>query len=222
MDGDPEKNAKIENDTLNKNTIEEYIGTNNGFYKILQLYTDLFNNKYNKDIDKFISGELPRVVDGPLYAAFHGIIQLGYGYPYRSAQVCIEGLAMSAHQYTALFPDNPSNPKRTDISRFGRGKTDILDVCKRLRDDKARLQETMEKPVTALKFPIDSSPVSALLQYESDYFAGLYYTVGYESCIVVISPAKLVDRGTRGTLDLSPLHCCCPFSFYSLSLLRRG
>ncbi len=173
MDNDPAKFPRIEKDTLNKQTLEEYIGSNNGFYKIRQFYTDLFNGKYGKNIDKFIAGELPRVVDGPLHAAWHGIITIGYGYPYRSAQTCIDGMAMAAHQYSALFPDNPSNPKRTDISKFGRGKTDIFEVCKILRDDKSRLKEAMRRPITLKLQRADSSPPFALLQYESDYFADL-------------------------------------------------
>ena len=71
---------KTEVDSLKSDNIEDYKGANEAYYKVLDHYIKLYQTKYGKDIKKMIQGEFPAVGDGPLISAFHGIIQLGYGY----------------------------------------------------------------------------------------------------------------------------------------------
>ena len=78
---------KTEKDTLNSDNIEDYKGENEAYYKVLRHFTDLYETKYNKDIKKMISCEFPSIGDGPLVAAFHGLIQMGYGYVAQSHPV---------------------------------------------------------------------------------------------------------------------------------------
>ena len=71
---------KTEVDSLKSDNIEDYKGANEAYYKVLDHYIKLYETKYGKDIKKMIKEEFPPVGDGPLISAFHGIIQLGYGY----------------------------------------------------------------------------------------------------------------------------------------------
>ena len=71
---------KTEVDNLKSDKIEDYKGVNEAYYKVLDHYIKLYETKYGKDIKKMIKEEFPPVGDGPLLSAFHGIIQLGYGY----------------------------------------------------------------------------------------------------------------------------------------------
>ena len=80
---------KTEKDTLNSNNIEDYKGSNEAYYKVLKHFNDLYETKYNKDIVKMISSEFPAIGDGPLVAAFHGVIHLGYGYVAQSHPVSL-------------------------------------------------------------------------------------------------------------------------------------
>ncbi len=139
-------------DEINSDNLEDYIGTNVGFYKILKMYEERFESKYGGDVDKFIAGELPRIIDGPTTCLFHGIIQLANGYVGKNWGTVREGMAMGAHQYTGLFPDDPGNAKFRDVSRFGRGNVDILDSFKKMRDDKERLMQSAQKEVKNPRF----------------------------------------------------------------------
>ena len=80
---------KTEADILKSDNIEDYKGLNEAYYKVLHHYINLYNTKYGKDIKKMITREFPPVGDGPLIAAFHGIIQLGYGYAAGSDSVML-------------------------------------------------------------------------------------------------------------------------------------
>ena len=71
------------------------------------------------------------------------MIQTGYGLAGKSPQVVLEGLANYYHQYSPSFPDDPNNPKRNDLSKFGHGKTELLDILEKLRDTKGMLIEVV-------------------------------------------------------------------------------
>ena len=86
-------------------------------------------------------GELPAISDGQIIGAFHGVIQTGYGLAGKSPQVILEGLANYYHQYSPSFPDDPNNPRRNDLSKFGHGKTELLDILEKLRNTSGMLFE---------------------------------------------------------------------------------
>ena len=78
--GEPKLRLDIEVDSIKSENIADYLGANVGYYKILDHFTNLYQEKYGKDVKKFILEELPAVIDGQLGSLFHGIIQTGYGY----------------------------------------------------------------------------------------------------------------------------------------------
>ena len=80
---------KTEQDFLNSNNIEDYKGANEAYYKVLQHFKHLYATKYEKDLKKMIQEEFLPLADGPLVAAFHGIIHLAYGYVSKSDGVSI-------------------------------------------------------------------------------------------------------------------------------------
>ena len=59
----------------------------------------------------------------------------------KSPQVILEGLANYYHQYSPSFPDDANNPKRNDLSKFGHGKTELLDILEKLRNTSGMLFE---------------------------------------------------------------------------------
>lgn len=56
-------------------------------------------------------GVYPPIVDGPMYGAFHGIIQMAYGLACGSDEMVVEGIAWSHQQYSPMYMDNLNNPK---------------------------------------------------------------------------------------------------------------
>ena len=80
---------KTEHDFLNSNDIADYKGANEAYYKVLQHFKHLYATKYEKDLKKMIQEEFFPLGDGPVVAAFHGIIQLAYGYVAKSHVVSI-------------------------------------------------------------------------------------------------------------------------------------
>ncbi len=54
MDGDPDKLEGPEIDHLKSDNIEDYLGKNQAFYKVLQHYTQLYTGKYNGDIEALL------------------------------------------------------------------------------------------------------------------------------------------------------------------------
>ncbi len=82
---------------------------------------------------------MPALSDGPLMGAFHGPIQTAYGVVGKSPQVVIEGLATFFQQYSPYFPEDPDNPKKTDLTKFGHGKTDLMSTLEILRNTEGQL-----------------------------------------------------------------------------------
>ena len=68
------------------------------------------------------------------------MIQTGYGVAGKSPQVVLEGLANYYHQYSPSFPDDPNNPKRNDLTKFGHGKAELLDILEKLRNTKGMFE----------------------------------------------------------------------------------
>ena len=54
-------------------------GKRTGFYMLRKNYEDKLNSQY-PDVESLIKHELPKVADGMLGNAYHGIIQIGYGF----------------------------------------------------------------------------------------------------------------------------------------------
>lgn len=53
----------------------------------------------------------PPIVDGPLYGAFHGVIQMAYGMACGSDEMVVEGIGYMYHQYSPMYIDDINNPK---------------------------------------------------------------------------------------------------------------
>ena len=83
---------KTELDSLKSDNMQDYKGENEAYYKVLDYFINLYQTKYGKDIKKMIKEEFPAIGDGPLVAAFHGIIQLAYGFVADSDVVSIKSL----------------------------------------------------------------------------------------------------------------------------------
>lgn len=118
------------------------MGENEAYYKVLNHFANLYDTKYGKDIKRMIKEEFPAMGDGPLVAAFHGIIQLAYGFVANSDVVTLEGFAFAFAQYSPFLPKDPA--KLSNMSNFGKGSKDMLDVLGSIRDDKAMLKHTSE------------------------------------------------------------------------------
>ena len=54
---------------------------------------------------------MPAIIDGPLYAAFHGVISIVYGMIGKSDKVMLEGLIFMDEQYSPMMLDQHDNPK---------------------------------------------------------------------------------------------------------------
>jgi len=135
---------QVEIDHLQSDNIEDYRGKNQGYYKLLSHYMNLHQNKYNGNIMDTIKGTCPPIVDGPLYSAFHGFIQMGYGLVVGSDQAVVEGITIIDQQYSPLYGNDMNNPKRLDLSQFGYGKTSLEDTLKVLQDEKL-VQQVQEE-----------------------------------------------------------------------------
>lgn len=132
----------MEVDTTKSDNLIDYRGKHNGMYKMKQLYEELLKTKYNGDMLAMVKDVCPDVIDGPLYSAFHGIITLAYGYVAKSDSVMLEGLIFMDQQYAPMLPT--SNPKYRDVSKFGTGKTSMLDVLKKLHDNQDLVKQVKQ------------------------------------------------------------------------------
>ena len=72
-------------------------GKGTGFYMLRKMYEDKLDSQY-PDVESLIKHELPKVADGMLGNAYHGIIQIGYGFIAGSNKV-----QQGQHQRQLLF-----------------------------------------------------------------------------------------------------------------------
>ena len=84
--------------------------------KILRTWlTESSNVPEEIDIEVFLFcadlGACPPIIDGPLYSAFHGFIQMGYGLAVGSHQAVVEGITIMDQQYSPLYGNDMNNPK---------------------------------------------------------------------------------------------------------------
>ncbi|XP_057302975.1 uncharacterized protein LOC130638275 [Hydractinia symbiolongicarpus] len=152
----------------------DYRGKNNGFYAMKEKYEDLLKNKYNGDVIKMIKDVAPAIIDGPLYSAFHGIISIAYGYLGNSPETMLEGLIFMDQQYSPMLSDQPDHHKRKDLSNFGRGKTNILDIFQKLHDNKELVKELKEEEEKDKEFRVDTHMAGVYgwpaPKYHGEYF----------------------------------------------------
>lgn len=67
--------------------VEQLRGKMVGYYRVLNHYKTLLSQKYNNNLDDFVRNEFPPLADGLTSAILHGLLQIGYGYAARNAQV---------------------------------------------------------------------------------------------------------------------------------------
>ena len=84
----PSRDKKVD---LSPEEIMKRPGTMNSYYTRLAYYQDLL--KQTGSMDKLIQQEFPKLMNGVIGAALHGLIQLGYGYSAGNEDTICEGLA---------------------------------------------------------------------------------------------------------------------------------
>jgi len=187
-------------DRLKSDCLEDYLGKNQGFYKILAMFTKLYETKYNKDIEAMIKDVCKDILDGPLYSAFHGIIHLGYGYIARSPQVMLEGVVTLYQRYSPLLVDQ-TQPKY-DISRFGNGTTSFIKILNIIHDNNALIQQMKNENINSVKQRKEIHMFGvygwAGLKYHSEYFMDLAHSLHLPSffdasCKDMKQIVKLID-----------------------------
>ena len=168
--------AREKEEILTPENILSLRGKETSFYAILHLYKQLLDNKYFS-LDKMINEEFPKLSTGIAGAAFHGAIQLGYGYAVKHERTVIEGLAYLHFSYRPIVP-------KRNISwytEFGKGDTEILSVFESIRNDKS-LKSAMSE---GARRPPRNSKTTSDFQLRNDFLLS-------EKADVLIDYAKSV------------------------------
>ena len=124
----PEKYAEENNPELPFDP-EAMKGKRKCFYRLLDHY-----EAKEGALDEVVGAALPGLAAGFAGAAFHGLIQLGYGYHAGSHRVVYEGLAYAHHSYLpVLISDEESLFKPLGVD----GNTEPVQVLNNIRADKS-------------------------------------------------------------------------------------
>lgn len=110
-------------------------------------YYGIRNNYINKlkdvgSLEDLIKAEFPKLMRGLGCVAFHGLIQIGYGFRAEHGTVVCEGLAYLHHSYHAFTFSEAKAVN--DISNFGHGDEEILEVLYELRGDSSLRHKMLE------------------------------------------------------------------------------
>ena len=125
----PSRDKKVD---LTPEEIMKKPGTQDAYYTRLTHYQDLL--KQTQSVDMLIEQEFPKLMRGVVGAAFHGLIQLGYGYSAGNAENVCEGLA---YLHFANIPLNMGDKSWDD----GPEDKDILDVLNTVREDEKLIKK---------------------------------------------------------------------------------
>ncbi len=109
---------------------QRLLGKRKAYYNLLKYYRYRLTEWGSVDI--LIQKEFPKVSLGLIGSALHGLILTGYGINADNDQVICEGMAYLHHSYDPIrFQDSHIK----DVSQFGKGNREILDVLKDVGND---------------------------------------------------------------------------------------
>lgn len=106
LEDSPQKRRR--SSSVNTLQLEQLKGARTNFNSIRNFYTDLLVNKYNWDFTVAAKEELPVLVMGLCSAAFHALIQLGYGLSEAHPLIVSEGFAYIHYAYRPLVTNSGS------------------------------------------------------------------------------------------------------------------
>ena len=110
--------------------VAELLGQGHSYYTILQHYTNLLDEY--KSVEELVKREFPKLSQGVLGAAFHGLIQLGFGFKYRHRMTPCEGLAYIHRNH---FPLRVTDSSKL-IEPLGAGADlEVLDLLRIYAED---------------------------------------------------------------------------------------
>ncbi|XP_066926746.1 uncharacterized protein [Clytia hemisphaerica] len=179
----------LERDFLQSDKLEDYRGKNQAYYKMLSMYTKLYETKYDKNIKKMIQGVCPDILDGPLHSSFHGAIQLAYGLVCGCDQAVLEGITFMDQQYSPVFPNDTNDEKRKDLTGFGHGKKDIFELLNDLASNTTLKEKIKLDHQKGFEFRKQNHMYGAYgwsaLQYHSEYFFELTNSIALPEWFVV-------------------------------------
>ena len=118
-------------DEPSNDDIENLKGKRVSYYRLLQHFTNLLNDKY-KNIDELIKAEFPKYILGIGCSAVHCLIHLGYGYSIRNERTVCEAVAYLHHSYLPLAHKKPL----PSAHKFGGGSQGLLDLLNSLHKNK--------------------------------------------------------------------------------------
>ena len=70
------------------------LGERTCYYKIVEHYSGLLDRDYGGDLEGFVRGEFAKIGGGCFGAAFHPLIQVGYGLSVGNKTTVVEGVCM--------------------------------------------------------------------------------------------------------------------------------
>ena len=142
------------------------------FYKILQSVKTLLKDNY-KSIEGLIAGELPKYSLGLGCSAFHGIIQIGYGFSTKDEKRVCEGLAYLHHSYLPLIHKKPL-PSADEI---GKGTKNPIELLSSVKEDKllynTMIEEIKKEPWSSMDAGYFQRGLAYLIQVHGDHFVTL-------------------------------------------------
>ena len=128
------KSAKMQ--LSEEENVDKLLGAHQNYHILLKYYQEKFEKEYKSDLTKFVQEEYEKLADGPMTAAFHGLIQIAYGYVADAPFSVYEGFAYLHHSFLPLGIAD----KQIQI---GRGTKNVIKVLEEFRDDGA-IKEFME------------------------------------------------------------------------------
>ena len=142
------------------------------YYKILLSVQNLLKDNY-KSIEGLIAGELPKYSLGLGCSAFHGIIQLGYGFSTKDERRVCEGLAYLHHSYLPLVHQDPF----PSADELGKGTKSPLDLLHSVKEDKLLHNKMIEgikkEPWSSMGQGYFQCRLAYLIQVHGDHFVSL-------------------------------------------------
>ncbi|XP_060080559.1 uncharacterized protein LOC132559908 [Ylistrum balloti] len=125
---------------VSEESLQELRGKRISFYGIRNAYIDKL--KVHGSLEDIIKAEFPKLIRGLGCVAFHGLIQLGYGFHVKHGTVVCEGLAYLHHSCAVLTIDDRKT--ENNIANFGTGDMAILDLLQEMRADTSLRQNMLD------------------------------------------------------------------------------